>query len=125
MSELIAVGFKGDIHRASAILNRLCSMSDDWAFDLDDAIAIYRDENGNLKVDDSYKTMSGKRPVSAPYGAAFLGPCSRCLRWLGVVLRPLQALWRPRPWVAARLARRAAPMMPSGGRRSRAFLKPF
>jgi len=57
MSELIAVGFKGDIHRASAILNRLCSMSDDWAFDLDDAIAIYRDENGNLKVDESYKTM--------------------------------------------------------------------
>jgi len=70
MSELIAVGFKQDVHRASAVLNRLSAMSDDWAVDIDDALAIYRDESGNLKVDEAYEmTIRQEARLGAFWGA--------------------------------------------------------
>jgi len=43
MSELIAVGFKQDMYRASAVLNKLSAMDDKWVVDLHDAVAVYRD----------------------------------------------------------------------------------
>ena len=66
MPELIVVGFKKDMYRASVVLNKLQSMNDDWAVDLHDAVAVYRDYNGKLRVDQSYQTTTGE-------GAAFGG----------------------------------------------------
>jgi hypothetical protein len=34
MAELIVVGFKNQMYRASEVLNELLSMNDDWAVDL-------------------------------------------------------------------------------------------
>jgi uncharacterized membrane protein len=60
MSQLIVVGFKKDMYRASEVLNRLQSMNDDWVVDLRDAVAAYRDYNGKLRIDLSYLTTPGE-----------------------------------------------------------------
>jgi uncharacterized membrane protein len=60
MSQLIVVGFKQDMYRASAVLNKLTAMNDDWVVDLHDAVAVYRDYNGKLRVDQSYQMTSGQ-----------------------------------------------------------------
>jgi hypothetical protein len=51
MAQLIVVGFKKDMYRASEVLNELQAMDDDWVVDLHDAVAVYRDYNGKLRVD--------------------------------------------------------------------------
>jgi uncharacterized membrane protein len=66
MAQLIVVGFKKDMYRASDVLNQLQRMNEDWAVDLHDAVAAYRDYNGKLRVDQSYQTTTGE-------GAAFGG----------------------------------------------------
>src|SRR5258708_34727835 len=48
------------MYRASEVLNQLQSMNDDWAVDLHDAVAAYRDYNGKLRVDQSYQTTTGE-----------------------------------------------------------------
>lgn len=53
MPELIVVGFKKDMYRASEVLNQLQRMNEDWSVDLHDAVAVYRDYNGKLRVDQS------------------------------------------------------------------------
>ena len=73
MSELIAVGFKQDIHRASAALSRLCAVSDDWEYDLEDAVAVYRDDRGNLKVDESFRTTTRQETRLGALWGAFIG----------------------------------------------------
>jgi uncharacterized membrane protein len=55
MAELIVVGFKKDKYRASEVLNQLQQMNEDWAVDLHDAVAVYRDDNGKLRVDQSFQ----------------------------------------------------------------------
>ena len=60
MSELIVVGFKKDMYRASQVLNELQEMNDDWVVDLRDAVAVYRDYNGKLRVDQSYQMTTGE-----------------------------------------------------------------
>jgi uncharacterized membrane protein len=60
MAELIVVGFKNQMYRASEVLNELLSMNDDWAVDLHDAVAVYRDFNGKLRVDQSYQMTTGQ-----------------------------------------------------------------
>ncbi|HUL94057.1 MAG TPA: DUF1269 domain-containing protein [Burkholderiales bacterium] len=55
MAELIVVGFKKDMYRASEVLNTLRDLNDDWAVDLRDAVAVYRDYRGKLRVDQSYE----------------------------------------------------------------------
>jgi uncharacterized membrane protein len=56
MAELIVVGFKKDMYRASEVLTQLQRMEEeDWAVDLHDAVAVYRDDNGKLRVDQSYQ----------------------------------------------------------------------
>lgn len=60
MSTLIVVGFKKDMFRASKVLNELVDMDYDWTIDLDDAVAAYRDYNGNLRVDSSYQATAGE-----------------------------------------------------------------
>jgi uncharacterized membrane protein len=60
MSQLIVVGFKQDMYRASEVLNKLCAMDDDWVVDLRDAVAVYRDYSGKLRVDQSYQMTTGE-----------------------------------------------------------------
>jgi len=60
MATLIVVGFKKDMYRASEVLNQLQSMDDDWVVDLHDAVAVYRDYNGKLRVDQSYQMTTGE-----------------------------------------------------------------
>ena len=60
MAELIVVGFKKDMYRASEVLNELQELDDDWVVDLHDAVAVYRDYNGKLRVDQSYQMTTGE-----------------------------------------------------------------
>jgi uncharacterized membrane protein len=60
MADLIVVGFKKDMYRASKVLNNLLDMNDDWVVDLQDAVAVYRDNKGKLRVDQSYRLTTGE-----------------------------------------------------------------
>ena len=60
MAELIVVGFKKDMYRASEVLNNLLDLNDDWVVDLHDAVAVYRDNKGKLRVDQSYQMTTGE-----------------------------------------------------------------
>jgi uncharacterized membrane protein len=78
MAEMIVVGFKKDMYRASAVLNTLLDMNDSWVVDLNDAVAAYRDYNGKLRIDSSYQMTTGE-------GAALGGA-------LGVMLGAMLAI---------------------------------
>lgn len=56
MSNLIVVGFKKDMLRASQVLSQLNELNADWVIDLHDAVAVYRDYSGKLRVDQNYVT---------------------------------------------------------------------
>jgi uncharacterized membrane protein len=60
VAELIVVGFKKDMYRASEVLNELMGLNDDWVVDLHDAVAVYRDYSGKLRVDQSYQVTPGE-----------------------------------------------------------------
>ena len=60
MAELIVVGFKKDMYRAAEVLNVLKDLNDSWAVDLNDAVAVYRDYNGKLRVDSSFQLTMGQ-----------------------------------------------------------------
>ena len=70
MAELIVVGFKKDMYRASEVLNTLQDMNESWVVDLRDAVAVYRDYNGKLRVDQSYQMTTGE---GAAWGGLFGG----------------------------------------------------
>jgi uncharacterized membrane protein len=70
MAELIVVGFKQDMYRASEVLNTLQDMNNSWVVDLNDAVAVYRDYNGKLRVDQSYQMTTGE---GAAWGGLFGG----------------------------------------------------
>jgi uncharacterized membrane protein len=60
VAELIVVGFKKDMYRASQVLNELLELNDDWVVDLHDAVAVYRDYEGKLRVDQSFQMTTGE-----------------------------------------------------------------
>jgi uncharacterized membrane protein len=70
MAELVVIGFKKDKHRASKLLNALQEMNDGWIVDLHDAVAVYRDDKGTLRVDQSYQMTTGE---GAAWGGLFGG----------------------------------------------------
>jgi uncharacterized membrane protein len=70
MAELIVVGFKQDMYRASEVLNTLQDMNESWVVDLNDAVAVYRDYKGKLRVDQSYQMTTGE---GAAWGGLFGG----------------------------------------------------
>jgi len=70
MAELIVVGFKKDMYRASEVLNTLQEMHENWVVDLNDAVAVYRDYEGKLRVDQSYQMTTGE---GAAWGGLFGG----------------------------------------------------
>ena len=55
MSNLVVVGFKDNRFKANEVLNKLRQMDFDDAIDLDDAVAVYRGYDGELRVDQSYE----------------------------------------------------------------------
>src|SRR5260370_38911646 len=60
MSELVVVGFKNDKYRESDVLDQLRQLDFDWVIDLDDAVAVYRDYDGKLRVQQSYELTTGE-----------------------------------------------------------------
>src|SRR5260370_37687399 len=70
MAELIVVGFKKDMYRASEALNMVQDMNSSWMVDLSDAVAVYRDYKGKLRVDQSYQMTTGE---GAAWGGLFGG----------------------------------------------------
>jgi len=70
MAELIVVGFKKDMYRASEALNQVKDLNQSWALDLSDAVAVYRDYDGKLRVDQSYQMTTGQ---GAAWGGLFGG----------------------------------------------------
>jgi uncharacterized membrane protein len=73
MSQLIVVGFKKDMYRASEVLNKLSAMDDDWVVDLRDAVAVYRDYSGKLRVDQSYQMTTGEGAGWGLFWGALIG----------------------------------------------------
>ena len=59
MYELVAVAFE-DKHRASKVLDQLQMLNADWTINLHDAVAVYRTDDGRLRVDQSVQPTSGK-----------------------------------------------------------------
>jgi len=62
---LIVVGFHGK-HRSSEVLSQLQELAYDWKLDLKDAVAAYRTDDGELRVD---KSVQPTVKEGAAYGA--------------------------------------------------------
>ena len=73
MSNLIVVGFKKDMYRASQVLNELSQMNYDWVVDLQDAVAVYRDYKGNLRTDLSYQMTTGEGAAWGGFWGSLIG----------------------------------------------------
>lgn len=73
MAELIVVGFKKDMYRASEVLNELMGLNDDWVVDLHDAVAVYRDYSGKLRVDQSYQMTTGEGAAWGGFWGLLIG----------------------------------------------------
>ena len=73
MAEMIVVGFKKDMYRASEVLNRLQDLNSDWAVDLKDAVAVYRDYSGKLRIDQSYEMTTGEGAAWGGLWGALIG----------------------------------------------------
>lgn len=69
MSNLIVVGFKNDVLRASQLLSQLRELDEDWVIELRDAVAVYRDNSGKLRVDQNYITTSEGAAWGALWGS--------------------------------------------------------
>jgi uncharacterized membrane protein len=72
MAQLIVVAFKGDIFRAGEVLHKLSELNEEWAIDLDDAVAVYRDHNGQLHVDESYQMTTGQEAALGAFWGALI-----------------------------------------------------
>jgi uncharacterized membrane protein len=73
VAEMIVVGFKKDMYRASEVLNKLQDLNYDWVVDLKDAVAVYRDYSGKLRVDQSYEMTTGEGAAWGGLWGALIG----------------------------------------------------
>lgn len=73
MAELIVVGFKNDMLRATRVLNELQRLDDDSLVDLHDAVAVYRDRNGSLRTDKRYHVGKGEDVAEGGAWGGLLG----------------------------------------------------
>ncbi len=73
MSELIVVGFKDNRYKASDVLNKLRQMDYDWTVSLHDAVAVHRDHNGKLRIDQSYDPTTGEGAAWGALWGSLLG----------------------------------------------------
>ena len=72
MSELIVVGFEGT-HRAAEVLTRLEAMSASYAIDLEDAVAVYRTDDGRLRVDEYVQPTTKEGAASGALLGGLIG----------------------------------------------------
>jgi len=73
MAELIVVGFKGT-RRAAEVLDQLEMLNSISAVELRDAVAVYRADDGRLRIDRSvYPTTTEKTIWGGVLGAVFAG----------------------------------------------------
>jgi uncharacterized membrane protein len=94
MSTLIIVGFKKDMFRASKVLSELIDMNYDWTIDLDDAVAAYRDYNGKLRIDSSYRMTTGEGTALGGLLGSLIGLTLGAIAAAGVVAdSALDAKW--------------------------------
>ena len=117
MAELIVVGFKKDMYRASEVLNTLQDMNDNWMVDLNDAVAVYRDYNGKLRVDQSYQMTTGE---GAAWGGLLGGLSGPSWRFRSRAAQAQRRPSRPGRSAAARSVRQPAPSMRIRGRKTSA-----
>lgn len=68
MAELMVIGFEGK-HRAAEVLYQLESMSVSPSIDLEDAVAVYRTDDGKLRMDGSVQATTKEGAAAG----AFLG----------------------------------------------------
>jgi uncharacterized membrane protein len=72
MAELVVIGFAGK-HRAAEVLNQLEVLNDTWAIDLKDAVAVYRTDDGRLRIDQSAQPTTGEGAVSGALLGGMIG----------------------------------------------------
>lgn len=72
MADLIVVGFEGT-HRAAEVLAQLQRLNADIAFDLHDAVAVYRTRHGKLRVDQSMHLTTKEEAAWGGVLGAFVG----------------------------------------------------
>ena len=68
-TELMVIGFDGK-HRAAEVLNQLEAMNVSFAIDLKDAVAVYRTDDGRLRLDTSVQPTTKE---GAAWGAVLGG----------------------------------------------------
>jgi uncharacterized membrane protein len=73
MPELVVVGFKNDRSRAAAVLSELRETDEPWTAELRGAIAAYRDERGQLTVDQSFEATKGGGAIGGALIGAVIG----------------------------------------------------
>jgi uncharacterized membrane protein len=73
MADLIVVGFKQDLFRASEVLNKLTEVNDNWTLDLYDAVAVYRTYGGDLRIDQRYLSTTGEGAARGTVLGSLLG----------------------------------------------------
>jgi len=73
VTQLIVVAFKGETFRAGEVLHELTQLNEEWAVDLSDAVAIYRNHNGDLKVDQSYQMTTREEAALGAFWGVLVG----------------------------------------------------
>ena len=72
MPELIVAGFQGK-HRAAEVLEQIVERSGELAINLKDAVAVYRTNHGNLRVDSSVQPTSDEGALMGGFVGTILG----------------------------------------------------
>lgn len=72
MSELLVIGFEGK-HRAAEVLDQLEAMRVPFSIDLEDAVAVYRTDDGRLRMDGSLQPTTRDGAVSGALFGGFIG----------------------------------------------------
>jgi uncharacterized membrane protein len=72
MAELMVVGFEGK-HRAAEVLNQLETMSISSPSDLKDAVAVYRTDDGRLRVEESVQPTTKAGAASGAVLGGLIG----------------------------------------------------
>ena len=85
MSELVLLAFKGDRHRAAAVLNELRERDEAWTRGLHGAIAVYRNADKQLAVDESFQATRGQDAIGGGLVGSLVGLA------LGMLTLPLTA----------------------------------
>jgi len=73
MSHLVVIGFKNDKFKAGGFLNELQRLDAQPTVQLNDAVAVYRDDGGKLNVDRSYVSAKDDNPARGLLWGSIVG----------------------------------------------------